>query len=125
MKPQSTDKRKSKEYTTQRNLGKIDHQSVLLCRKCGKPGQTSDCPRHLMPSEDKPRQIAAMETTYEVEDELRSIPKRTLESEESEAESFEVEDPYDGPQYNSTSPREETNIGAIRMAPMSVVDHDD
>src|SRR6266705_2665622 len=65
-----------------------------------------------------------METTYEVEDELGSTPKRTLEPEESKAESFKVEDPYDGPQYNSTSPREETNIGAIRMAPMSVVDHD-
>src|SRR6266700_1545552 len=65
-----------------------------------------------------------METTYKVEDELRSTPERTLEPKESEAESFKVEDPYDGPQYNSTSPREETNIGAIRMAPMSVVDHD-
>src|SRR6266705_2147314 len=66
-----------------------------------------------------------METTYEVEDELGSTPKRTLEPEESKAESFKVEDPYDGPQYNSTSPREETNIGAIRMAPMSVIDQDD
>src|SRR6266704_1996644 len=66
-----------------------------------------------------------METTYEVEDKLRSTPERTEEPEESKAESFEVEDPYDGPQYNSTSPREETNIGAIRMAPMSVIDQDD
>src|SRR6266581_2932572 len=66
-----------------------------------------------------------METTYEVEDELRSTPERTSEPKESEAESFEVEDPYDGPQYNSTSPREETNIRAIIMAPMSVVDQDD
>src|SRR6266705_6597712 len=66
-----------------------------------------------------------METTYEVEDELGSTPKRTLEPEESKAESFKVEDPYDGPQYNSTSPREETNIGAIRMAPMSVINQDD
>ncbi len=78
-----------------------------------------------MLSENKPRQIAAMETTYKVEDELGSTPKRTSEPKESEAESFEVEDPYDGPQYNSTSPREETNIGAIRMALMSVVDQDD
>src|SRR6266700_1273995 len=66
-----------------------------------------------------------METTYKVEDELRSTPERTLEPKEFEAESFEVEDPYDGPQYNSTSPREETNIGAIRMALMSVINHDD
>src|SRR6266571_4253334 len=66
-----------------------------------------------------------METTYEAEDELGSTPKRTSEPEESKAESFEVEDPYDGPQYDPTSPREETNIRAIRMAPMSVVDHDD
>src|SRR6266571_5168110 len=66
-----------------------------------------------------------METTYEAEDKLRSTPDRTSEPKESEAESFEVEDPYDGPQYNSTSPREEKNIGTIRMAPMSVVDHDD
>src|SRR6266704_3836279 len=66
-----------------------------------------------------------METTYKAEDELRSTPERTEEPEESKAESFEVEDPYDGPQYNSTSPREETNIGAIRMAPMSVIDQDD
>src|SRR6266581_8551139 len=66
-----------------------------------------------------------METTYEVEDKLRSTPKRTSEPKESEAESFEIEDPYDGPQYNSTSPREETNIRTIRMALVSVVDHDD
>src|SRR6266704_5048803 len=66
-----------------------------------------------------------METTYKAEDELRSTPERTEEPEESKAESFEVEDPYDGPQYNSTSPREETNIGAIRMAPMSVINQDD
>src|SRR6266581_3434390 len=66
-----------------------------------------------------------METTYEVEDELGSTTERTPEPEESEAESFEVEDPYDGPQYNSTSPREETNIGTIRMALMSVINHDD
>src|SRR6266705_369998 len=66
-----------------------------------------------------------METTYKAEDELRSTPKRTSEPKESKAESFKVEDPYDGPQYNSTSPREETNIGAIRMALMSVVDQDD
>src|SRR6266705_1299691 len=66
-----------------------------------------------------------METTYKAEDELRSTPKRTSEPKESKAESFKVEDPYDGPQYNSTSPREETNIGAIRMALMSVVNQDD
>ena len=66
-----------------------------------------------------------METTYEAEDELRSTPERTLEPKESEAESFKVKDPYDRPQYDPTSPREETNIGAIRMALMSVVDHDD
>src|SRR6266704_6482192 len=65
-----------------------------------------------------------METTYKAEDELGSTPERTSEPEESEAESFEVEDPYDEPQYNSTSPREETNIGAIRMALMSVVNQD-
>src|SRR6266581_4661687 len=65
-----------------------------------------------------------METTYEAEDKLRLTPKRTSEPKESEAESFEVGDPYDGPQYNSTSPREETNIGAIRMAPMSVINQD-
>ena len=51
-----------------------------------------------MLSENKPRQIAAMETTYEAEDKLRLTPKRTLEPKESEAESFKVEDPYDGPQ---------------------------
>src|SRR6266571_2487370 len=66
-----------------------------------------------------------MESTYKAEDKLGSTPERTSEPKESEAESFKVEDPYDGPQYNSTSPREETNIGAIRMAPMSVVDQDD
>src|SRR6266571_4780825 len=66
-----------------------------------------------------------METTYEVEDELGSTPKRTSEPKESEAESFEVEDTYDGPQYNSTSPREETNIGTIRMVPKSVINHHD
>src|SRR6266571_6400223 len=123
-KPHSTDKRKSEEKTPQRHLGKTDQRSVPLCNKCRKPGQTSDCPIHQTLSENKPRRIATMETTYEVEDELGSTPKRTLEPEESKAESFEVEDPYDGPQYNSTSPREETNIRAIRMALMSVVDHD-
>src|SRR6266705_2513830 len=65
-----------------------------------------------------------METTYEAEDELGSTPKRTSEPEESEAESFEVEDPYDGPQYDPTSPREETNNRAIRMALMSAINHD-
>src|SRR6266581_5878378 len=125
MKPHLTNKRKSKEKTPQRYLGKTDQRSVPLCNKHRKLGQTSDCPIHQMLSENKPRQIATMETTYKVEDELRSTPKRTSEPKESKAESFEVEDPYDGPQYNSTSPREETNIGTIRMALMSVVDHDD
>jgi len=66
-----------------------------------------------------------MDTTYEAEDELRSPPKQTSEPEESEAESFEVEDPYDGPQYESTSQGEGINFGGIRMAPMSIVDHND
>src|SRR6266700_7164154 len=66
-----------------------------------------------------------MDTTYEAEDELRSPPKQTLEPEESEAESFEVEDPYDGPQYESTSQGEGINFGGIRMAPMSIIDHND
>src|SRR6266581_6184587 len=123
MKPHLTNKRKSKEKTPQRHLVKTDQRSVPLCNKCRKPGQTADCPIHQMLSENKPRQIATMETTYKVEDKLGSTPKRTSEPKESEAESCEVEDPYDGPQYNPTSPREETNIRAIRMAPMSVVDH--
>src|SRR6266581_6780780 len=80
-KPHSTDKRKSKEKTPQRHLGKTDQRSVPLCSKCRKPGQTSDCPNHQMLSENKPRRIAAMETTYETEDELGSTPKRTLEPE--------------------------------------------
>ena len=44
-----------------------------------------------------------METTYEAEDELGNTPEKASEPEESEAESFEVEDPYDGPQYDSAS----------------------
>src|SRR6266700_6505676 len=75
MKPHSTDKRKSEEKTPQRHLGKTDQRSVPLCNKCGKLGQTADCPIHQMLSENKPRQIAAMETNYEVEDELRREPQ--------------------------------------------------
>src|SRR6266581_7855987 len=125
MKPHLTNKRKSKEKTPQRHLGKTDQRSVPLCNKCRKLGQTADCPIHQTLSENKPRRIATMETTYKVEDKLGSTPERTSEPEESKAESFEVEDPYDGPQYNPTSLREETNIGAIRMALMSVINHDD
>src|SRR6266700_2018101 len=73
MEPHSTDKRKSEEKTPQRHLGKTDQRSVLLCNKCRKLGQTSDCPKHQTLSENKPRQIAAMETTYEAEDELGSM----------------------------------------------------
>jgi hypothetical protein len=60
---------------------------------------------------------------YEAEDELRSSPERASEAEESKAESFEVEDPYDGPQYNPDSSTEEINIRVIRMAPMSIIDY--
>src|SRR6266571_7233037 len=94
-KPHLTDKRKSKEKTPQRHLGKTDQRSVLLCNKCRKPGQTADCPIHQTLSENKPRQIATMETTYKAEDELGSTPERTSEPSESKAESFEVEDPLD------------------------------
>ena len=66
-----------------------------------------------------------MDTTYEAEDELRSPPEQTLEPEESEAESYELEDPHNGPQYESTSQGEGINFGGIRMAPMSVIDHND
>ena len=48
-----------------------------------------------------------------------------MEPEESEAESFDVEDPYNGPQYDSTSQGEEINFRGIRMAPMSIIDHND
>src|SRR6266705_4787793 len=54
-KPHSTDKRKSKEKTPQRHLGKTDQRSVPLCNKCGKLGQTSDCCNHQTLSENKPR----------------------------------------------------------------------
>ncbi|KAF8341668.1 uncharacterized protein EI90DRAFT_3116772 [Cantharellus anzutake] len=68
-----------------------------------------------------------MEVTHlskeELEDSLEDKPENN--SGDSEVSSFEVEDPYEGPQYSPDSEGEEVNIGTIRMGPMSVVDHND
>ena len=90
-------------------------------------GQTKDCPKHYAISNEKPKHIAAMEVTHPTEDELEDPSNEEPEnnSGDSEASSFEVEDPYEGPQYSPNSEGEEVNVGTIRMGPMSVVDHND
>src|SRR6266581_1865599 len=100
---------------------KTDQKSVPICGKCSKIGQTKDCPKHHAASDEKPRHIAAMEVVHPSEEESEDKPENN--SGDSKASNFEVEDPYEGPQYSPNSEGEEINIGTIRMGPMSVVDH--
>src|SRR6266705_1708567 len=116
-----------KEDPSSKYSRKIDQKSVPICGKCGKIGQKKDCPKHQAASDEKPRRIAAMEVAHpseeESEDSLEDKPENN--SGDSEASSFEVKDPYEGPQYSPDSEGEEINVGTIRMGPMSVVDHND
>src|SRR6266581_496436 len=63
----------------------------------------------------------AHQSEEESEDLLEDKPENN--SGDSEASSFKVEDPYEGPQYSPDSEGEEINVRTIRMGPMSVVDH--
>src|SRR6266446_1508130 len=116
-----------KEDSSSKYSRKTDQKSVPICGKCGKIGQTKDCPKHYATSNEKPRRIAAMEVAHpsEEESEDSSEDKPENNSGDSEASSFEVEDPYEGPQYSPNSEGEEINVGTIRMGLMSVVDHND
>jgi len=116
-----------KEDPSSKYSRKTDQKSVPICGKCGKIGQTKDCPKHHATSDEKPRHIAAMEVAHpsEEESEDSSEDKPENNSGDSEASSFEVEDPYEGPQYSPNSEGEGINVGTIRMGPMSVVDHND
>ena len=116
-----------KEDSSSKYSRKTDQKSVPICGKCGKLGQTKDCPKHHATSDEKPRRIATMEVAHlpEEESEDSSEDKPENNSGNSEASSFEVEDPYEGPQYSPDSEGEEINVGTIRMGPMSVVDHND
>src|SRR6266571_4718867 len=116
-----------KEDPSSKYLRKADHKSVPICGKCGKIGQTKDCPKHHAANNKKPRCIAAMEVTHPSEEELEDLSEDKPEnnSGDSEASSFKVEDPYEGPQYSPGSEGEEINVGTIRMGLMSVVDHND
>src|SRR6266446_4776990 len=114
-----------KEDSSSKYSRKTDQKSVPICGKCGKIGQTKDCPKHHATSDEKPRRIATMEVTHpseeESEDSLEDKPENN--SGDSEASSFEVEDPYEGPQYSPNSEGEGVNVGTIRMGPMSIINH--
>src|SRR6266446_6491522 len=112
-----------KEDSSSNYSRKTDQKSVPICGKCGKIGQTKDCPKHHAASNEKPRCIAATEVAHLTEDESESTSDEEPEnnSGDSEASSFEVEDPYEGPQYSPNSEGEEVNVGTIRMGPMSVI----
>src|SRR6266571_2848338 len=116
-----------KEDPSSKYSRKTDQKSVPICGKCSKIGETKDCPKHHAASDEKPRCIAAMEVAHpsEEESEDSSEDKPENHSGDSEASSFEVEDPYEGPQYSPGSEGEEINVRTIRMGPMSVVDHND
>src|SRR6266581_3382472 len=92
-----------KEDPSSKYSRKTDQKSVPICSKCGKIGQTKDCPKHHAASNEKPRHIATMEVTHpseeESEDSLEDKPENN--SGDSEASSFEVEDPYEGHSPNS------------------------
>src|SRR6266704_4928092 len=120
-------KPRRKEDPSSKYSRKTDQKSVPICSKCGKIGQTKDCPKHHAASDEKPRCIAAMEVAHPSEEELEdsSEDKPENNSGDSEASSFEVEDPYEGPQYSPNSEGEEINVRTIRMGPMSVIDHND
>src|SRR6266581_2864143 len=116
-----------KEDPSSKYSRKTDQKSVPICGKCGKIGQTKDCLKHNAASDEKPRHIAAMEVAHPSEEELEdsSEDKPENNSGDSKASSFEVEDPYEGPQYSPDSEGEGINVGTIRMGLMSVVDHND
>src|SRR6266700_4362096 len=116
-----------KEDPSSKYSRKTDQKSVPICSTCSKIGQTKDCPKHHAASDEKPRHIATMEVAHpsEEESEDSSEDKPENNSGDSEASSFEVEDPYEGPQYSPDSEGEEINVGTIRMGPMSVIDHND
>src|SRR6266436_3753282 len=120
-------KPKWKEDPSLKYLRRTDQKSVPICGKCGKMGQTKDCPKHYAISDEKPKCIAAMEVAHPTEDESEDPSDEEPEnnSGDSEVSSFEVEDPYKGPQYLPDSEGEEVNVGTIRMGPMTVVDHND
>src|SRR6266436_3218836 len=112
-----------KEDSSSKYSRKTDQKSVPICGKCGKLGQTKDCPKHHATSDEKPRCIATMEVAHlpeESEDSSEDKPENNSGNSEASS-SFEVEDPYKGPQYSPNSEGEEINVGTIRMGPMSVV----
>src|SRR6266705_733153 len=114
-----------KEDPSLKHSRKTDQKSVPICGKCGKIGQTKDCPKHHATSDEKPRCIATMEVAHrseeESEDSLEDKPENN--SGDSKASSFKVKDPYEGPQYSPNSEGEEINVGTIKIGPMSVIDH--